>query len=293
MSYYNIDKTLEIIRNATPHFELSQLADLCSRKTLTPLFYYSHCLAGLPHDYFIVEEYKIVEPCSFSGYLTADSLTSLIHDHAATAPSITKLNYATVYEAIEAGYTWDIENKSKKQFVNGELVALFKGQWRYDDYPPQTTQDRTQNDTFTVTPTMLVFASDEVEAYATSLHFDDLTTPERQRIAELESQLAQAHADNAQLRQQADKPADADKELTHKSQEAVTRLLNVLFHKADLNIEAHDGTTNKNIYEYSRHPSIETPITKVFISDWIKRVQQLRLDTKEKQNRGTHDRHVI
>lgn len=244
---------------------------------------------SLPTDYFIVEEHKTVEPCSFSGYLTADSLISLIHNHAAAAPSTTKLNYATVYEAIEAGYTWDIENK--KQFANGELVALFKGQWRYDDYPPKTTQDRTQSDTFTVTPAMILFSSDEVEAYANLLHFDDLTTPDQQRIAELESQLAQAHADNAKLRQQNSTPA-ADKELTHKSQEAVTRLLNALFHKADLNIEAHDGTTNKNIYEYSRHPSIDTPITKVFISDWIKRVQQLRLDTKEKNNRGTHDRHV-
>lgn len=291
MSYYNIDKTIEIIRNATPHFELSQLADLCSRKALTPLFYYSHCLAGLPHDYFIVEEHKAVEPCTFSGYLTADSLISLIHGHATAARSTTTLNYATVYEVIEAGYTWDIENKNKKQFATGELVALFKGQWRYDDYPPKTTQDRTQSDTFTVTPAMILFSSDEVEAYANSLHFGDLTTPEQQRIAELESQLAQAHADNAKLRQQNNTPA-ADKELTHKSQEAVTRLLNVLFHKADLNIDAHDGTTNKNIYEYSRHPNIETPISEGFISDWIKRVQQLRIDTKEKQNTGAYDRHV-
>ena len=290
MSYYNIDKTLEIIRNATPHFELSQLADLCSRKALTPLFYYSHCLAGLPTDYFIVEEHKTVEPCSFSGYLTADSLISLIHDHATAAPSTTNLNYATIHEAIEAGYTWDIENK--KQFASGELVALFKGQWRYDDYPPMTTHDRTQSDTFTVTPAMILFSSDEVEAYANSLLFDDLTTPDQQRIAELESQLAQAHADNNQLRQQHSPPA-ADKELTHKSQEAVTRLLNVLFYMGGHDLSAHSGTLRDNIVSYSKNPDLGgAKISEGFTTYWIKLVQQLRIDTKTKQNRGTHNGHM-
>ena len=234
MSYYNIDKTIEIIRNATPHFELSQLADLCSRKALTPLFYYSHCLAGLPHDYFIVEEHKAVEPCTFSGYITADSLISLIHGHATAARSTTTLNYATVYEVIEAGYTWEIENKNKKQFATGELVALFKGQWRYDDYPPKTTQDRTQSDTFTVTPAMILFSSDEVEAYANALHFGDLTTPEQQRIAELESQLAQAYADNDQLRRQHSKPADDDKELSTRSQNLAAKIILALLDTARL-----------------------------------------------------------
>lgn len=285
MSYYNIDKTLEIIRNATPHFELSQLADLCSRKALTPLFYYSHCLAGLPTDYFSVAEYQTVEPCTFRGYLTADSLISLIHQHAAAAPSTTSLNYATVYETIEAGYTWDVENKSKKQFANGELVALFKGEWRYDDYPQKTTQDRTKSDTFTVTPAMLVFSSDEVDDYASFLHFGNLTTPEQQRIADLESQLAQAHADNAKLRQQNSTPAD-DKELTHKSQAAVTRLLNVLFHMGDHDLSAHSGTLRERIISYSNNPDLggET-ISEGFLTPWLKRVQDLRIKIDDK-NRG-------
>lgn len=286
MSYYNIDKTIEIIRNATPHFELSQLADLCSRKALTPLFYYSHCLAGLPHDYFIVGEHKAVEPCTFSGYLTADSLISLIHDHATAAPSTTNLNYATVYEVIEAGYTWDIENENKKQFANGELVALFKGQWRYDDYPPKTTQDRTQSDTFTVTPAMILFSSDEVEAYANSLHFGDLTTPEQQRIAELESQLAQAHADNAKLRQQHSTPADDDKELPPNSQAAVTRLLNVLFHMGGHDLSAHSGTLREQLISYSKHPALGgATISEGFLTPWLKRVQDLRIKIDDK-NRG-------
>lgn len=286
MSYYNIDKTLEIIRNATPHFELSQLADLCSRKVLTPLFYYSHCLAGLPTDYFIVEEHRTVEPCTFSGYLTADSLISLIHGHATAAPSTTTLNYATVYEAIEAGYTWDIENENKKQFSNGDLVALFKGQWRYDDYPPKTTQDRTQSDTFTVTPAMILFSSDEVEAYANSLHFGDLTTPEQQRIAELESLLAQAYADNDQLRRQHSKPTDDDKELPPNSQAAVTRLLNVLFHMGGHDLSAHSGTLRERLISYSKHPDLggET-ISEGFLTPWLKRVQDLRLKIDDK-NRG-------
>lgn len=145
--------------------------------------------------------------------------------------------------------------------------------------PMRHIDDEIEPITFTVTLKNILLAADQVHSC-----IDDMKAKhasfEQFRILELESLLAQAKA------------ANDDKELTHKSQEAVTRLLNVLFHKAELNIEAHDGTTNKNIYDYSRHPSIETPITKGFISDWIKRVQQLRIDTKEKQNRGTHDGHM-
>lgn len=94
------------------------------------------------------------------------------------------------------------------------------------------------------------------------------------KIDELEHQLAQAKAELA------DNPAD-EVELNPKTQTAVTRLLNVLFHKARLDITAHKGTTNKNIVNSSI--SLNAKITEKPVSHWIKQVQQLRIDT-EKNN---------
>ncbi|PLT22067.1 hypothetical protein [Psychrobacter sp. MES7-P7E] len=93
------------------------------------------------------------------------------------------------------------------------------------------------------------------------------------RISNLENQLAQAKADLA------DKPAD-EVELNPKTQTAVTRLLNVLFHKAQLDIAAHKGTTNKNIVNSSI--SFNAKITEKPVSHWIKQVQQLRIDTEKR-----------
>lgn len=112
----------------------------------------------------------------------------------------------------------------------------------------------------------------------------DQTGPE-QTIAKLESELAQANAENALLRQK----IEDNKELEPNSQAAVTRLLNVLFYKADYDLQSHSGTTNKNIVAYSERPNVNTPITKGFLAPWIKRVQQLRIDTKT----GAHDVHTV
>lgn len=93
------------------------------------------------------------------------------------------------------------------------------------------------------------------------------------KIADLENQLAQAKAELA------DNPAD-EVELNPKTQTAVTRLLNVLFHKAQLDITAHKGTTNKNIVSSSI--SLNAKITEKPVSHWIKQVQQLRIDTEKR-----------
>ena len=105
-----------------------------------------------------------------------------------------------------------------------------------------------------------------------------------ERIAELEKQLKQAHADNELLR----KEVEDNKKLEPSSIAAVTRLLNVLFYKLDYDLNAHSGTLNKQLLEYSKHPSVNTSISKGFLAPWLKRVQQLRIDTKT----GSHDRHA-
>lgn len=90
------------------------------------------------------------------------------------------------------------------------------------------------------------------------------------QIVKLTTQLTQTY-----------KVVDDDKEITYNSQTAITRLLNILFHMGDYDIEAHSGTTNKKIVSYSNLPNINTPVTKNFVTTWIKNVQRLRDETQE------------
>lgn len=69
-----------------------------------------------------------------------------------------------------------------------------------------------------------------------------------------------------------------DKELPHKSQEAVARMLYGLLKELDYDISAHSGTTNDLIVSASKASG--KPVTKTFVSDWLKLVQQVE-DNKE------------
>lgn len=93
-----------------------------------------------------------------------------------------------------------------------------------------------------------------------------------EKIAELEEQLEKMEAELA------NQIVNADKELNPKSIRTVTCLLNVLFYKAQLDINAHKGTTNAKIVSLSK--DLNAKITEKPVSDWIKRVQQLRIDTQ-------------
>lgn len=264
MSYYSLQQAIDLFQKDLPEpslpFDLPQLADLCRQGILTPVFPYQGFISVPVDNGRPIHATGAIEP--YDSYLYSNELIKLID------------GYADKLELWTASTPQGLHN-----------LYFYSRPMRHtdDDIDPITFMVRLEN---------ILFAADDVQNYITLQYFGDLTTPEQQRIAELESQLAQAHADNEQLRRQHSLPADDDKELEANTQAAVTRLLNVLFHMSGHDLSAHSGTLNKNIYDYSRHPSIETPITKVFISDWIKRVQQLRLDTKEKKNTGAYDRHV-
>jgi len=125
-------------------------------------------------------------------------------------------------------------------------------------------------DVFSSIKNELTFTNPEPKTDVYHQHIAELES----KIADLENQLAQAKAELA------DKPAD-EVELNPKTKTSATRIMNVLFHKAQLDITAHQGTTNKTIVNLSK--SLNATITEKPVIFWIKEVQQLRIDT-EKDN---------
>ena len=180
-------------------------------------------------------------------------------------------------------------------FLKNRHVTLFndepiyEGRYDYEDMDDTIVIDRGNvffaiEDINNILEQLPVNAGQHIAAPAMTAAPYQNNSQDNQRIAELTKQLEQAHADNDLLR----KKLDDHKELQPSSTAAVTRLLNVLFYKLDYDVSAHSGTLNKQLIEYSKHPSVNTSISKGFLVQWLKRVQQLRIDTKT----GSHDRHT-
>lgn len=175
MSYYDVEQALEVFKNNLPEpmlpFDLPQLADLCRQGILTPVFPY-HLYTSKPCHY---EDngrprYAPTDTNKFNGYLTHDHLISLIDGYT---------------NSLSLSYAANIEGENN--------ILLFD---KYQPYP----EDADTNP-FTVTLENIRLSVDEVQSYITLQYFDDLTTPEQSRIAELESELAD-------LKQQSNQKAD-------------------------------------------------------------------------------------
>lgn len=167
MSYYSLKQALEVFKENLPEtllpFDLPQLADLCRQGHITLLFPYSLYIAKpCWHDeddgrpmYAPDDTYK------FNDYLTHDHLISLLD-----------------------GYTDSLSIDDAIHAADGSETRLYKHR--------QRDPDRT--DAFTVTIKNIKIAASEVQAYIASNQFDDLTTPDKIRIAELEQEVADAKA---------------------------------------------------------------------------------------------------
>ena len=100
MSYYNLEQTLEVFQKNLPEtllpFGLPQLADLCRRGEVTPVFSYDKYInEGLANERELPTYLKQLTR-SFNGYLTLPDLSNLLFQLKKTVVTST----AYVYEEI-------------------------------------------------------------------------------------------------------------------------------------------------------------------------------------------------
>lgn len=95
---------------------------------------------------------------------------------------------------------------------------------------------------------------------------------------ELQARISELEAENSQLKEQIAlrKPSE-DKELTYKSQMAVARLVYTLLAVLEYDISSHKGKTNDLIVNASNLQG--TPVTKGFVSQWLKLASQAKSDS--------------
>lgn len=196
MSYYNLEQTISLFQNNLPDkflpFNLPQLADLCSRGEVTPVFSYRrYVIKGFINDYgqpiHIKKDVK-----SFNGYLTLTDLTDLLFQLAETVVT----SNAYVYE--------EIGTES-----NGKFVSLEKGGYdHHDRYEEHDYHDSlSSGNTHYIGIHHLLFPSEQVQAYIASQCTHNLKNQPKMtdiiqnpadvtaEIADTESKLTQAKSD--------------------------------------------------------------------------------------------------
>ena len=267
LDYYTLQRTLEMLKESlNDEYTAQDLATLCRQGILTPVFAYNrYCMeileyyydSGKPEQPSIGRSPEPMTTHFYDGYLTDKRLLSLLDKSVDKLELFDAMTYKSDGSGCEIALVANALNVRK--YLNSEEYSVYS-----------------DNDHYTVTRESLLFPSEQVQSYIASRQTNEQNTPEQQRIAELEKLLEQAYA---QLEEQTNMPADDDKELNPKTRISAARIMNVLFHKAQLDITAHKGTTNKTIVNLSK--SLNAKITEQPVSDWIKEVQQLRIDTKK------------
>lgn len=285
MSYYNLEQTLEVFQKNLPEtllpFGLPQLADLCRRGEVTPVFPYNrYVIEGFIDDYgqpiHLRENTK-----SFNGYLTLPDLSNLIFQLTETVAT----SNAYIYEEIGEENT-------------GAFVSLEKGAYDYDDQRNERNyyNSLSSGETHYIGINNLLFPIEQVQAYIASKRTDKLDKPapigtfgtpaltqcepktDRERVIELEKELAEV---KAELKEYKDVPTD-DKDLAPNSQAKVACMLYAILktHDYDLSPPMGKGLANDLIVNASQVQG--TPVTKNFVAEWLKRANQAKINCSKK-----------
>ncbi|WP_440454959.1 hypothetical protein [Psychrobacter sp. ASPA161_9] len=283
MSYYNLEQTLKLFQTNLPEillpFDLPQLADLCKRGEITPVFSYDEYInEGLGNDRELPTYLKKLTK-SFNGYLTLPDLTNLLLQPSYTVATST----AYIYE--------EIGKDNKGTFVSLENYGYDRDEDYYDGHYSYDSGDINS-----ITIDNLLFPTKQVQTYISSKHNKDLdktmpTTAQGEpktyeqlveALTTADTKIRQQEEEinmlNEQLREQADKLTE-DKELPYNSQMSVARMLYGILTEHKYDLTATRGKANELIETASQIHG--TPITRNFISKWIQLANQAKSDSKK------------
>lgn len=154
MSYYSLEQTLEVLQKIQPNtllpFSSQQLADLCRRGELTPVFAFDKYTILGNEDYHHGFTYIKELTTPFNGYLTSPDLSKLLSGRA----SQVVISSADIYEEIGKK---DNENK-------GRNVCLERYKYDHQDSENHII-NYTSGDAHYIVINDLLFPIDEIQSY--------------------------------------------------------------------------------------------------------------------------------
>lgn len=286
MSYYNLEQTLKIFQDKLPEtllpFDLPQLADLCRRKEITPVFPYDRYInEGLANERELPTYLKKLTK-SFNGYLTLPDLTNLLFQPTNTVATST----AYIYE--------EIGKDNEGTFVSLENHGYDRDENYYDGHDSYDSGDLNS-----ISINDLLFPTEQVQTYISSKHNKELDKSmalatigtfgkptaahgEPKTYEQLVEALTAANAKIKQQEQDLKKLSDqlkeqADKPLRYNSEMGVARMLYAILTEHNYDLSATKGKTNSLIEKASQLHG--TPVTRNSIAKWIELANQAKSDS--------------
>jgi hypothetical protein len=245
MSYYSLQQVIDLFQKDLPEpslpFDLPQLADLCRQGILTPVFPYQGFIS-VPVDY--EDNGRPIHATGaialYDSYLHSNKLINLIDGYA---------------DKLEL---WTASTPQGKHDLD------------FYSRPMRHTEDDIEPITFMVRLENILFKVDDVQNYITLQYFDDLTTPEQQRIIELESEVTDL---KKKLKQQADTPANDDTELSTRSQNLAAKIILALLDTAQLDRNSppyqYDDLSSNNRLIYDQIKANGMKVSPQKIGHWL------------------------
>lgn len=272
MSYYNLEQTLEVFQKNLPEtllpFGSPQLADLCRRGEVTPVFSYDKYInEGLANERELPTYLKEFTR-TFNGYLTLPALTNLLFQLTKTVVTST----AYIYE--------EIGKENKGTFVSLEDY----GYDRFEDFGGHDSY--CDGDTNCISVNNLLFPIEQVKRYLSKCDevLDKPATAgtfgipaliecepktDRERVIELEKELA---AVKAELKEQTDALAN-DKHLTTRSQNLAAKIILALLDIAGLDKNSppyqYDDLSSNNSLIHDQIEANGMTVGKQKIGHWL------------------------
>ncbi|HAR74897.1 MAG TPA: hypothetical protein DCR60_01510 [Psychrobacter sp.] len=274
MSYYNLEQTLEVFQKKLPEtllpFDLPQLADLCRRGEVTPVFSYDKYInEGLANERELPTYLKQLT-MSFNGYLTLPDLSNLLFQLKETVVTST----AYVYE--------EIGTTDKGAFVSLENYCYDHFEDYHDGHISYSSGDINY-----IGINNLLFPIEQVKEYISAKCSNVLDEPatigtfgtpaltqcepktDKERVIELEKELASV---KAELKEQTDALAN-DKHLTTRSQNLAAKIILALLDIAGLDKDSppyqYDDLSSNNSLIHDQIEANGMNVGKQKIGHWL------------------------
>ena len=252
LDYYTLQKTLETLSNDEHKYIAKDIATLCRQGKLTPYFSYNRYTAEkIPMTDRTGKDCEDFEPGTIrlfnDGYLTNHQLLDLLDGYS---------------DSVVIGYAHDERGYECELFFNAINSDRYFNDENYSPY--------SDNDVLTVTKEHLSFKREQVQSYIASRQTNEQNTPEQQRIADLENQLAQV---KAQLEEQTNMPADDDKDLSTRSKNLAAKIILALIDIAELDRDSlpyqYDNLRSNNRFIHDQIEANGMKVSPQKIGDWL------------------------
>lgn len=263
LDFYTLQEVLKMLTESSNDkytYTATDIATLCKQGVLTPVFGYAGYAIEVIEDKNTGRNPEWRTTSFYDGHLTNKRLLSLLDK----SKNKLELSNAVTYKR---------DGKSYEVVLVANPLNIHK--YLSDDNYSLYSDD----DDYTVTRESLLFPSKQVKSYIASKQTAEQSTTEQQRIAELETELADLQNQLAQVNAVlTDKPADDLKDVPHQSYRTVARVMYAMAQLANVDnskpFSQNKPSLNASITTILQNDGV--PLESEAVGKWLSRINDIK-----------------